>query len=76
MEYYLINSKEPEGQLLIGTDNGFGVFWSDQGLSALTNLVTHEPKKLEEMEIKNSNNQTLTALEFLTKIEKLKVRIQ
>ena len=76
MEYYLINSKEPEGQLLIGTDNGFVVFWSDQGLSALTNLVTREPKKLEEIEIKNSNNQTLTVSEFLTKIEKLKVRIQ
>ena len=61
---------------MIGTDNGFGVFWSDQGLSALTNLVTREPKKLEEIEIKNSNNQTLTVSEFLTKIEKLKVRIQ
>jgi hypothetical protein len=76
LEYYLIHAKEPTGQLLIGTDNGFGVFWSDQGLSALTNLVTHEPKKLEEMEIKNSNNKTLTISDFLTKIEKLKVRMQ
>ena len=40
MEYYLVYKKQPEATLLIGTDNGFGVFWADQGFDALTNIVS------------------------------------
>ena len=76
MDYYLIDKSQPEARLLIRTDNGFGVFWADQGLSALMNDVDKEPHKLTEMQIKTDMNQSLNITQFLEKIEKLKVRVQ
>jgi len=74
MEYYLIDTEQPEAYLTIGTDNGFGVFWSDQGLEALTKIVNDFPEKITEMQIKNDSNHTLTISEFMQKLDKLKVR--
>ena len=74
MEYYLIDTEQPEAYLTIGTDNGFGVFWSDQGLQALMKIVNDFPEKITKMQIKNDRNHTLTISDFLEKIEKLKVR--
>ena len=62
--------------LTIGTDNGFGVFWADQGLRALMNIVDKEPEKLTKVQIKTDQNHTLNVSEFLEKIDKLKVRIK
>ena len=76
MEYYLIDSTQPEAYLTIGTDNGFGVFWADQGLRALMNIVDREPEKLTKVQIKNEHNHTMSISEFLEKIEKLKVRVK
>ena len=75
MEYYLIYVKQPEAPLLIGTDNGFGVFWSDQGYHAFINIVMHQPKYLETIEIRNSENKVIPPSKFLDKIAKLKVRV-
>ena len=76
MDYYLINKDDPDAYLLIGTDNGFGVFWADQGLRALMNIVDKEPEKLTKVQIKNEQNHTMSISEFLKKIDKLKVRIK
>jgi hypothetical protein len=76
MDYYLINKSQPEARLLIGTDNGFGVFWADQGMSALMNIVDKEPYKLTEVQIKTDQNQSLDITQFLEQIHKLKVRVQ
>ena len=76
MDYYLIDKSQPEARLLIGTDNGFGVFWADQGLSALMNVVDKEPHKLTEMQIKTDQNQSLDISQFLENIDTLKVRVQ
>ena len=54
MEYYLVYKKEQEAPLLIGADNGFGVFWADQGFEALTNLISKSPSYLEDIEIRNA----------------------
>tara|TARA_Y100000389_G_C17368712_1_gene467794 strand:- start:627 stop:860 length:234 start_codon:yes stop_codon:yes gene_type:complete len=75
MDYYLIFKKQPDGQLLIGTDNGFGVFWADQGFEALTNLISKSPSYLEDIEIKNSQNKTESIPDFLEKVSKLKLRV-
>ena len=56
MEYYLVYKKQPEAPLLIGTDNGFGVFWADQGFEALTNVVSKKSQYIEDIEIRNKNN--------------------
>ena len=76
MEYLLIHSEEEDSYLTIGTDNGFGVFWADQGMRALMNIVETQPDQLTSVKIKTDKNETLTVGEFLERIEKLKVRIQ
>ena len=76
MEYLLLHKDETESYLTIGTDNGFGVFWADQGLKALMNIVEKDPDRLSNLVIKTDRNETLTVGEFLERIEKLKVRIQ
>ena len=76
MEYLLVHSDEQDSYLTIGTDNGFGDFWADQGLKALMNIVEKQPDKLTSVKIKTDKNETLTVGEFLEKIEKLKVRVQ
>ena len=76
MDYFLIHEDQKETYLTIGTDNGFGVFWADQGLRALMNIVNKEPEKLTKVQIKNEHNHTMSISEFLEKIEKLKVRVK
>ena len=76
MEYYLLDKSQPEAYLLIGTDNGFGVFWSDQGMQALMQLLQGDPAKLTKVQIKTDQNHTLDIPEFFEKIEKLKIRIK
>jgi len=76
MEYLLVHNKEEDSYLTIGTDNGFGVFWADQGMRALMNIVETQPDQLTSVKIKTDKNETLTVGEFLERIEKLKVRIQ
>jgi len=75
MEYYLVYKKQPEATLLIGTDNGFGVFWADQGFDALTNIVSKKPEYIEDIEIRTSTNKIEKISEFLEKIAKLKLRV-
>ena len=76
MDYFLVHSDQKDAYLTIGTDNGFGVFWADQGLKALMNIVERTPEKLETIVIKTDKNETLTVGEFLERIERLKVRVQ
>jgi hypothetical protein len=76
MEYFLVHAEEQDSYLTIGTDNGFGVFWADQGMRALMNIVEKCPDTLPTVQIKTDKNETLTVGEFLERIEKLKVRIQ
>ena len=75
MEYYLIHKNQKDGQLLIGTDNSFGVFWTDQGFSALINLIQNKSEYLDSIEIRNSSNEIITIPNFLDIIGKLKVRV-
>ena len=76
MEYYLIDKTQPEAYLTIGTDNGFGVFWADQGLQALMGILDKNPGKLSNVQIKTDQNHTLDISQFFEKIEKLQVRIR
>ena len=75
MEYYLIHKNQKDGQLLIGTDNSFGVFWTDQGFSALLNLIQNKTEYLETIEIRNSKNEVISIPNFLDIIAKLKLRV-
>jgi hypothetical protein len=72
----MIHKDQPDGHLIIGEDNGFGVFWADQGLKALMNVVDKRPELLTTIEIKTDMGKTLTISEFLQNIDKLQVRVQ
>lgn len=76
MEYYLIDKTQPDAYLLIGTDNGFGVFWADQGLQAIMGILDNSPEKLSNVQIKTDQNHTLDISQFFENIEKLQVRIR
>tara|TARA_R100000234_G_scaffold15755_1_gene8585 strand:- start:235 stop:465 length:231 start_codon:yes stop_codon:yes gene_type:complete len=73
---YYITYGDDGGTMELGTDNGFGVFWTDQGMKVLMNIVENHPDRLEKTEIKTQKGESLTVGEFLEKIEKLKVRVQ
>jgi len=75
VEYYLVHKKQPEAPLLIGTDNGFGVFWADQGFEALTNVISKKSEYIEDIEIRTSSNKLEKIPDFLEKIAKLKLRV-
>jgi len=74
MEYFLIKPERPDEYLTIGIDNSFGVFWADQGLTALMRIVDKEPEKLTEVEIRTDKNEIISISEFLDRIKNLKVR--
>ncbi len=74
MEYFLLKPERPDEYLTIGIDNGFGVFWADQGLTALMRIVDKEPEKLPEVQIRTDKNQIISVSEFLEQIKDLKVR--
>tara|TARA_R100001198_G_scaffold84436_1_gene58316 strand:+ start:93 stop:323 length:231 start_codon:yes stop_codon:yes gene_type:complete len=72
---YYITYGDDGGTMELGTDNGFGVFWTDQGMRVLMNIVENHPERLEKTTIKTQTGESLTVGEFLEKIEKLKVRV-
>ena len=78
MEYFLLLPNDSPNDLtdenLLGTDNGFGVFWSGPALKILMSISEHHTKVLEVAEIRTSNGNIISIEEFLKKIEKLKVR--
>ena len=76
MDYFLVHKDEQDSYLTRGADNGCGVFWADQGLKALMNIVETDPDKLITTQIKTDKGEIITVGDFLERIEKLKVRVQ
>ena len=75
MIFYYLKSKAG-GPLEIGTDNGFGVFWAEQGFTALMNAIQNHAEKLETLEIIDQKRNVYKIETFLGKLEKLKIRTQ
>ena len=73
---YYITYGESGGTMELGTDNGFGVFWTDQGMRVLMNIVDKHPERLDEMTIRTQTNESISVSEFLDRIKNLKVRTQ
>ncbi len=73
---YYITYGDDGGTMELGTDNGFGVFWTDQGMRVLMNIVDNHPDRLEKTTIKTQDGESITVGKFLERIEKLKVRVQ
>tara|TARA_Y100000592_G_scaffold101195_2_gene186737 strand:+ start:7848 stop:8072 length:225 start_codon:yes stop_codon:yes gene_type:complete len=72
-EYFLIyDSDEP---ISLGTDNSFGVFWGEQGMTALMKMVDKHPDELHKVVIKTDKGKKMSVSEFLSAIAELKVRV-
>tara|TARA_R100000005_G_C5002017_1_gene209444 strand:- start:944 stop:1168 length:225 start_codon:yes stop_codon:yes gene_type:complete len=72
-EYFLIyDNDEP---ISLGTDNGFGVFWGEQGITALMQMVDKHPDELTKVVIKTDKGKKMSVSEFLEAIAQLKVRV-
>lgn len=81
MRYYILYPGNTESDTVydinqLGDDNGFGVFWANQGFNVLTNAVKQEHEIVNHFKIIDEQGKTLTIDEFLDKIQKLKIRIQ
>ena len=74
MVYYL--TYKDGGTMEIGTDNGFGVFWAEQGFKALMNAIDKHPEKLESLKIIDQKRKGYKIETFLDKVGKLKIRTQ
>ena len=44
---YYITYGSDGGTMELGTDNGFGVFWTDQGMRVLMNIVNKYPEEFK-----------------------------
>ncbi len=59
----------------LGEDNGFGVFWAGSGLKALMRIVSTTPEILTDVSIIDASSTSYTVEQFLTRIDKLQIRI-
>jgi hypothetical protein len=59
----------------LGEDNGFGVFWAGSGLKALMRIVDTNPEILPDVSIIDASSKNYTVEQFLTRIDKLQIRI-
>lgn len=80
MMYYILYPGDTESDAIreinqLGEDNGFGVFWAGQGLNVLQKAVEQNHDIVEHFSIFDERRKSYTIEEFLTKIAKLKVRI-
>ena len=53
MEYLLVHNEDAESYLTIGTDNGFGVFWADQGNESLNEYSRNSTRSIDISKDKN-----------------------
>ena len=81
MTYYLLMPGDTEQDALneanlIGEES-FGIFWAGTALKTLMNIVDKEPELLPIVKIRTDmSNKIFNIEEFLTSIQKLKVRMR
>ena len=81
MQYFLLMPGDTEEDTLneanlIGEES-FGIFWAGTALKTLMNIVDKEPELLPIVKIRTDmSNKIFNIEEFLTSIQKLKVRMR
>ena len=81
MEYYLMMPGDTEQDALneanLLGEASFSNFWGGQGLTTLMTIVDKQPELLPLVKIKtNMSNKNLSVEEFLTAIQKLRVKLR
>ncbi len=78
MEYYILLPRDREKDMLneanlIGEES-LGNFWPGSGLTVLMTIVTQKPELVERVTIKTETGKQLSIEEFLSKVNKLKIK--
>ncbi len=78
MQYYIILPRDREKDMLneanlIGEES-LGNFWPGSGLTVLMTIVTQKPELVERVTIKTETGKQLSIEEFLSKVNKLKIK--
>mgnify|MGYP003114279435 FL=1 len=80
MRYYILYPGDTEEAVIndlnqLGDDNGFGVFWANQGFKVLDKAVNESHDIVNHFTIITDQGKSISVDKFLDKISKLKVRI-
>ena len=77
MTYYLLLEGDTEKDAYYDTnvlgEESFGMFYTGQGMVALTNIVNKKPKLIETIKILDDYKKSYTLTEFFDILSKLKI---
>jgi len=78
MTYFILGKNEPKENLMFDTnklgEESLGTWYASQGMVALTNMITHSPESLEKFTILDEKGTIYSIEEFLSIVEKLKIK--
>ena len=78
MTYYLLLEGDTEKDAYYDSnvlgEESFGMFYSGQGMLALTNIVNKKPELLETIKILDETKKSYTLTEFMDILSKLKIK--
>ena len=78
MTYYLLLEGDTEKDAYYDSnvlgEESFGMFYTGQGMLALTNIVNKKPALLETIKILDETKKSYTLTEFMDILSKLKIK--
>ena len=78
MTYYLLLEGDTEKDAYYDSnvlgEESFGMFYTGQGMLALTNIVNKKPELLETIKIHDETKKSYTLTEFMDILSKLKIK--
>ena len=78
MTYYLLLEGDTEKDAYYDSnvlgEESFGMFYTGQGMLALTNIVNKNPELLETIKILDETKKSYTLTEFMDILSKLKIK--
>ena len=78
MTYYLLLEGDTEKDAYYNSnvlgEESFGMFYTGQGMLALTNIVNKKPELLETIKILDETKKSYTLTEFMDILSKLKIK--
>lgn len=77
--YYILLPGDSESSTVystnvLGEDSGFGTFWAEDGFFALIKMVEIAHNQLENVEIRDSFDNSYTIEQFLSILKPLKIK--
>jgi hypothetical protein len=78
MQYFIILPGDKEKDSLSESnllgEESFGTFWTGSGMKVLRTIISQKPELVEAIIIKTEQNKVLSVDDFLSKVNKLKIR--